>query len=275
MAMSILPARAWGGFPPRPVLWYTGRKLEEGSLVMNIPIGEIRSVAVLTGAGISAESGVPTFRGKDGLWRSYRAEDLATPHAFRRDPQLVWEWYAWRRNLIGACRPNAAHHTLVEIESYFADFTLVTQNVDGLHRLVGSQHVVELHGNIWRMRCTRNCRPHWEDRADPLPEILPRCPDCGALARPDVVWFGEPLPGDELEAAWAAVQRCQVMLVIGTSALVHPAASLPLVAMRSGAYVVEFNPQPTPLSDAVGEAIREPAAVALPRWWLAWSSAQE
>jgi NAD-dependent deacetylase len=229
-------------------------------------------VAVLTGAGISAESGVPTFRGEGGLWRSYRPEELATPHAFRRDPQLVWEWYAWRRGLIGACQPNLAHDTLAEMEPHFADFSLITQNVDGLHRLAGSRNVVELHGNIWGLRCTRGCRPNWEDRSDPLSEIPPRCPDCGALARPDVVWFGESLPGVALEAAWSAAQRCQVMLVVGTSALVHPAASLPLLALQSGAYVVEINPQPTPLSEAVDETIRKPAAVALPRWWGDWSA---
>jgi NAD-dependent deacetylase len=149
------------------------------------------SVVALTGAGISAESGVPTFRGEGGLWRQYRAEELATPHAFRRDPSLVWEWYDWRRQLIGDCRPNAAHRTLVEMETHFDDFVLVTQNVDGLHRLAGSRNVVELHGDIWRMRCTSDCSAGWEDRTSPLPGVPARCPSCGALARPDVVWFGE------------------------------------------------------------------------------------
>ncbi len=237
---------------------------------MNIPMDQVRAVTVLTGAGISAESGVPTFRGEGGLWRTYRAEDLATPHAFHRDPKLVWEWYDWRRSLIGACQPNAAHHTLAEMETQFDDFVLVTQNVDGLHRLAGSRNVVELHGNIWRMCCTRGCRSPWEERASPLPEIPPHCPSCGALARPDVVWFGESLPGAVLDAAFAAAGRCQVMLVIGTSAVVQPAASLPLRALRRGAYVVEINPRPTPLSGAVDQVIREPAAVALPGWWRAW-----
>jgi NAD-dependent deacetylase len=225
---------------------------------------------VLTGAGISAESGVPTFRGKDGLWHNYRAEDLATPQAFERDPQLVWEWYDWRRGLIAACQPNAAHHTLVEMESHFDEFLLITQNVDGLHRLAGSQNIVELHGNIWGMRCTRACRAPWQDRRIPLTPIPPRCPSCGTLARPDVVWFGESLPGAVLDAAFTAAQRCQVMLVIGTSAMVQPAASLPLVALQQGAYVVEINPQATPLSQSVQESIRMAAAVALPEWWRAW-----
>jgi NAD-dependent deacetylase len=230
------------------------------------------SMVVLTGAGISAESGVPTFRDEDGLWRNYRAEDLATPHAFRRNPTLVWEWYDWRRGLIGDCQPNSAHHTLVEMEGCIEDFVLITQNVDGLHRLAGSRQVVELHGNIWGLRCTERCRPSWEDRTVPLPVIPPRCPDCGALARPDVVWFGEPLPSAAIEAAYVAAERCRLMLVIGTSAMVQPAASLPLIALRGGAYVVEINPQTTPISAAADETIREPAAVALPKWWQSWST---
>jgi NAD-dependent deacetylase len=240
---------------------------------MDIPRPQVRSVAVLTGAGISAESGVPTFRGEDGLWRTYRAEDLATPEAFDRDPHLVWEWYDWRRGLIAGCRPNATHQALAQMERRLDDLTLSTQNVDGLHQMAGSRNVVELHGNIWRMRCTQGCQPPWEDRTVPLAlagGALPRCPNCGSLARPDIVWFGESLPGEALTAALAAAQRCQVMLVVGTSALVQPAASLPLFALRRGAYVVEINTQPTPLSDAAHEVIREPAASALPRWWQTW-----
>jgi NAD-dependent deacetylase len=234
---------------------------------------------VLTGAGVSAESGVPTFRGAGGLWRNFRAEDLATPTAFQRDPKLVWDWYNWRRGLIANCQPNAAHCVLAEMDRELDDFVLITQNVDGLHQLAGSRRIVELHGNIWRMRCTKGCRPAWEDRTDPLPTIPPRCPSCGALARPDVVWFGEPLPAEALEAAFQSVRRCpqrsttrrsHLTLVIGTSALVQPAASLPLLAREHGAYVIEINPQPTPLSDLVDEVIRQPAAVALPAWWRAW-----
>jgi NAD-dependent deacetylase len=237
---------------------------------MRASIVDVDSVAVLTGAGISAESGVPTFRGEGGLWQRMRAEDLATQRAFRRDPGMVWEWYDWRRGLIHDCQPNAAHRTLAEMEARFGDFTLITQNVDGLHRLAGSRNVVELHGNIWTMRCTRNCRPARECRDVPLSEIPPHCPSCGALVRPDVVWFGESLPGDALETAWAASRRCQVMLVVGTSAIVQPAASLPVLALQAGARVVEINPQPTPISSIVDEAIREPAAAALPRWWSDW-----
>jgi NAD-dependent deacetylase len=237
---------------------------------MSMSIDDVHSIAVLTGAGVSAESGVPTFRGEEGLWRTYRAEELATPGAFRRDPALVWAWYDWRRELVGACQPNAAHDILAAMESHFEDFTLITQNVDGLHHLAGSRNVLELHGNLWRMRCTRGCRPPWEDRAVPLPGIPPRCSACGALARPDVVWFGESLPREALAAALAAARRCDLMLVVGTSALVQPAASLPLAALERGAQVVEVNPQPTPLSALVQATIRQPAAVALPAWWQAW-----
>jgi NAD-dependent deacetylase len=223
-------------------------------------------VAVLTGAGISAESGVPTFRGEGGLWRNFRPEQLATPEAFRRDPALVWEWYDWRRGLIDSCAPNAAHGALAEMEAALPDFALITQNVDGLHQAAGSRNVLELHGDIWRMRCT-GCGRVSEDRRVPLPEIPPRCPECGALLRPDVVWFGESLPLEVLDAAWAAAARCRLMLVVGTSALVQPAASLPLVALRNGARLVEVNPAETPLSAHAHEILRGPAAAVLPEWW--------
>jgi NAD-dependent deacetylase len=223
-------------------------------------------VAVLTGAGVSAESGVPTFRGEGGLWRNFRPEQLATPEAFRRDPALVWEWYDWRRGLIDSCAPNAAHATLAEMEAALPDLTLITQNVDGLHQAAGSRNVLELHGDIWRMRCT-GCGRVSEDRRVPLPEIPPRCPECGALLRPDVVWFGESLPLEVLDAAWAAAARCRLMLVVGTSAVVQPAASLPIVALRNGARLVEVNPAETPLSAHAHETLRGPAAEVLPEWW--------
>jgi NAD-dependent deacetylase len=223
-------------------------------------------VAVLTGAGISAESGVPTFRGEGGLWRNFRPEQLATPEAFRRDPALVWEWYDWRRGLIDSCAPNTAHETLAEMEAALPDLTLITQNIDGLHQLAGSRNVLELHGDIWRMRCT-HCEGIFKDRRVPLPEIPPRCPECGALLRPDVVWFGESLPLEVLDAAWAAAARCRLMLVVGTSAVVQPAASLPIVALRNRARLVEVNPAETPLSGHAHEILRGPAAEVLPEWW--------
>ncbi|MBN1954056.1 MAG: NAD-dependent deacylase [Anaerolineae bacterium] len=223
-------------------------------------------VLVLTGAGISAESGVPTFRGAQGLWRTYRPEQLATPQAFRRDPVLVWEWYDWRRGLIGACAPNRAHQALAEMEAALPGFTLVTQNVDGLHQAAGSRDVLQLHGSIWDLRCPA-CRYETTNRQTPLPEIPPRCPECGETLRPGVVWFGEPLPAGVLQAAWEAAKNCSLVLVVGTSAVVQPAASLPLVALQNGARLVEVNVAETPLSQYAHEVLRGPAAELLPQWW--------
>ncbi len=234
---------------------------------------DVKSVAVLTGAGVSAESGVPTFRGEDGLWRRYRAEDLASPQAFRSNPTLVWEWYDWRRRLIANCQPNPAHLTLAEMEKALPVFTLITQNVDGLHRLAGSQKVIELHGNLWNVRCVAEGTVR-ECRDVPLLEVPLRCP-CGALLRPDVVWFGEPLPAGALVAAQEAVLSCDLMLVIGTSGVVHPAASLPLWAKQGGAYLIEINVQPTPISAYADEVILGPAAVELPKLWATWCKALE
>jgi NAD-dependent deacetylase len=204
-------------------------------------------IAVLTGAGISAESGIPTFRGADGLWKTFRAEELATPQAFSRDPALVWEWYDWRRSIIASKEPNAGHRTLARWESYFPYFVLITQNVDGLHRRAGSQNLLELHGNIWEVRCTRE-GTITENHESPLKPIPPLCPACGAMLRPNVVWFGESLPAETLEEAYAASASCDLMFVIGTSAFVQPAASLPLLAAERGVPVVEVNPEPTPLT---------------------------
>jgi NAD-dependent deacetylase len=225
-------------------------------------LGRARRVAVLTGAGVSAESGVPTFRGTDGLWRQYRAEDLATPEAFRRDAKLVWEWYDWRRQLIARCRPNPAHCALAWLERRVPEFLLITQNVDGLHRKAGSIRLVELHGNLWRVRCVEEGRIA-ENVEVPLRAVPPRC-QCGGLLRPDVVWFGEPLPAEALQEAYDAAESCDVFLVVGTSALVQPAASLPRVARRRGAYVVEVNLGPTPLTSLAHESHRGKAAEILP-----------
>jgi NAD-dependent deacetylase len=201
---------------------------------------EARNVAVLTGAGISAESGIPTFRDAlTGLWARYRPEDLATPEAFARDPRLVWEWYAWRRGIVQRAEPNAGHHALARLERLVPDFVLVTQNVDGLHQRAGSARVFELHGNILRTRCSRQgiIVERWVDG----PEPPPRCATCGAPLRPDVVWFGELLPGEALHAAWDAASACDVFLSIGTSNLVEPAASLPWRAASAGAEVIVIN----------------------------------
>jgi len=226
-------------------------------------VAAAQRVVVLTGAGVSAESGVPTFRGTGGLWRQYRAEVLATPEAFGRDPRLVWEWYDWRRQLIARCAPNAAHFAIVHLERQVPEFLLVTQNVDGLHRRAGSVKMVELHGNLWRARCSREGTI--QDLPEtPLAEIPPRCA-CGWLLRPDVVWFGEALPPPALERALLAASACDLFLVVGTSAVVHPAASLPVVAKEHGAPVIEVNLEPTPLTALAHESHHGKAGDLLPR----------
>jgi NAD-dependent deacetylase len=225
-------------------------------------LAEATSVAVLTGAGISAESGVPTFRGPEGLWREYKPEDLATPEAFARDPKLVWEWYDWRRGVLAAAVPNAAHKALVNLEIRKPGFTLITQNVDGLHDMAGSGKILKLHGDIWRMRCTE-CGANFPNRRVPLPKIPPHCA-CGGLARPGVVWFGEPLPEGMMKEAEHAVSSAQVFLVIGTSAVVYPAAGLVPYAKQSGARVIEINTEPTPATAIVDCLLQGPASEILP-----------
>jgi len=236
---------------------------------MTIPAELIRRIAaakrvtVLTGAGVSAESGVPTFRdAQTGLWAKYRPEDLATPSAFRRNPRLVWEWYDWRRKLVAEAKPNPAHVALAEMENLFPHFHLVTQNVDGLHQRAGSRNVIELHGNITRTKCFDEATiiSTWAHTGD----IPPKCPNCGGLLRPDVVWFEEPMPEAEMELALRASMTCDVFLSIGTSTVVYPAASLPFQALRSGATIVEINPQPTPFTDQAHFVLAGAAGAVLP-----------
>jgi len=204
-------------------------------------------VTILTGAGMSADSGIPTFRGANGLWRTHRVEELATPQAFARDPRLVWEWYDWRRGLIAAARPNEGHHALARLEQYAerrgGRFTLITQNVDDLHGQAGSRRLLELHGNIWKVRCTV-CGAVSTDRRVPLPLTpqLPACASCGGLLRPHIVWFGESLDPAVMQSAIEAATSCELFLVIGTSGVVQPAASLASMAREAGAWVVELNP---------------------------------
>jgi len=209
-------------------------------------------IVVFTGAGVSADSGIPTFRGVGGLWRNFRAEDLATPDAFARDPALVWEWYEWRRELVRSAQPNAAHRAIASLDRAL----VVTQNVDSLHARAGSRKIIELHGNLFRVRCTREGTTH--DATAPFAELPPRC-ECGALLRPDVVWFGEMLPREALETASQAMSSAELLLVIGTSGVVYPAAGL--VSLHRG-LSIEINPQP---SNACTLAIAATAAEATPK----------
>ena len=262
--------------------------VQEAAVVLR----KAKRVFALTGAGVSAESGVPTFRGDGGLWRQYRAEELATPEAFKHDPQLVWEWYAWRQGVVGGCSPNAGHDALARMQDMFGQFFLVTQNVDGLHQRAGSRDVVEMHGNIWKARCasenTAGCgaalRAHpeldnvsagsddpegcgWLTVVDFLADEAPLPPpcSCGGILRPHIVWFGEALDSAVLNRAFQEAKRADVLLSIGTSAQVTPAALLPQIAAQTGAVVIEINPQATPNSSISNYALRGPSAEILPR----------
>jgi NAD-dependent deacetylase len=224
-------------------------------------------ITVVTGAGVSAASGVPTFRGPRGLWRDFRPEDLATPEAFDRDPALVWEWYAWRRELVAKARPNRAHEVLAAWSRRYPAFRLVTQNVDGLHERAGTRNLTRFHGSIFSLACRARCPgspPEGWEHPGALSELPPRCPHCGGLARPGVVWFGEAIPAGALLAAEQAVD-CDLFLTVGTSALVYPAAGLVDEARDRGAYTVEINPDATAATGAVDLVLAGPAEVVLDR----------
>ena len=223
---------------------------------------EAQHVAVMTGAGISAESGVPTFRGPGGLWEGHRPEELATPGAFAADADKVWRWYDWRRSLVAECQPNPAHRALVELERRAPAFSLITQNVDGLHRRAGSGEPLELHGNLWFTRCT-GCGDLREDLRVPLP-IPPSCDACGAMLRPHVVWFGESLDAEVLDRAAQVTSACDVFLVVGTSGVVYPAAGFTDLAQRSGASVIQINLEPTPFTGRVDISFEGKAGEVLP-----------
>jgi len=224
---------------------------------------EANIITSLTGAGISKESGIPTFReAQTGLWAKYDPQQLATPQAFQRNPKLVWEWYQWRRSLIADSNPNPAHDALSNFEKFSPTFHLITQNVDGLHQQAGSTNVIELHGNIKRTICFDKRHATAQLPDDEL--VPPRCSICGSLLRPDVVWFGESLPTDKLEQAYFAAQNADVFLAIGTSALVEPAASLPHIAKQAGAIIIEINPDHTPLTPYTDHVLTGPAGDILP-----------
>ena len=232
-------------------------------------IGQARHVAVLTGAGISAESGIPTFRdATSGLWAKFDPVKLASEEGFRADPALVWRWYAWRRGLVGAAKPNAGHRSLADAQVRFESFALITQNVDGLHARAGSTPI-ELHGNLMRTICLARCGFVEEDPLRLPVGEPPRCPVCGDWLRPGVVWFGEMLDAATLQQAQRVAARCDVMLVIGTSGLVSPAAGLPAEALRHGAKVIVVNPQASELDELATTVVRGTAAVEVPRLFSA------
>lgn len=237
-------------------------------------VREARRLSILTGAGVSAASGIPTFRGAGGLWRNVRPEELATVEAFRRAPALVWEWYHWRRQMIAGCEPNAAHRVIAEWSQVNPGCTVVTQNVDDLHVRAGTRNLIRLHGSLWEMKCAAECgQPKWGAPFQPRPvdpgtvgatsAHLPTCPSCGELARPAVVWFGESLDPADVSAAVHAC-ACDVFLTVGTSSVVYPAAGLVEEAKRHGAVTIEINPDVTPASGAVDVSIRGAAEVVLP-----------
>ncbi len=243
--------------------------MTDAVLALSQALKEAQAIVALTGAGISAESGIPTFRGTGGLWRNFSAEKLATPEAFARDPRLVWEWYDWRRGLIHKAQPNAGHMALAELERRQASqangsFTLITQNVDGLHDRAGSRNLVKLHGDIWLLRCI-DCGVTERNEQAPLDPLPPRC-RCGALMRPGVVWFGESLPPGEWERAVEASAHAQLFMVIGTSSTVYPAAGLAQIAREAGARVAVVNPETAAVDGIADWVLRGPSGKLLPRF---------
>ncbi|MFC1492866.1 NAD-dependent deacetylase [candidate division KSB1 bacterium] len=228
------------------------------SLLKNDPV-----VSVLTGAGVSAESGVETFRGENGLWRKFKPEELASVDAFLSNPELVWEWYNLRQNIVRDIEPNPGHYSIAEMENIFTSFYIITQNVDGLHKRAGNTRPIELHGNIMRNICTGCCKLF--DEIEFTGEVqIPYCDSCSSMLRPDVVWFGEMLPEEALKDAENAIMNTEVFFSIGTSAVVQPAASMPVWAKNNGAYLVEINIEETPLTFYADESIRGRSGEVLP-----------
>jgi len=221
-----------------------------------------KHLTALTGAGVSAESGIPTFRGKDGLWNKYKPEELATPQAFARNPELVWKWYAWRMDIVFNAKPNPAHYGFAELERLRILKCIITQNVDDLHERAGSKNVLHLHGSLRKIVCTKCDYSEYAEKPPKIPP-LPKCPKCNSLLRPGVVWFGEMLPQDVLSKAIDEMYKSDVVIVAGTSAVVQPAASLPLIVKRNGGVIIEINPSETALSYIADYRIEKPAGVAM------------
>ncbi len=222
-----------------------------------------KSLLVLTGAGISKESGIPVFRGKDGLWNKYRPEELATPQAFAKNPELVWEWYRYRRNIIRRAKPNLGHYAIKHLEEIKEEFLLATQNVDGLHIKAGNKKIVELHGNIFITRCIK-CGYEIEEYKEDSKEKIPKCEKCGGIMRPGVVWFGEPLPEHALKKAFEFAEKAEVILVVGTSGIVYPAAHLPLIVKQKGGKIIEINIEESAITPYADIFIKSPAGKILP-----------
>lgn len=228
---------------------------------MDVRVRNFESVVFFTGAGMSVESGVPTYRGKGGIWKEYDYESYACQRAFDRDPERVWEFHNYRRRLVGGCEPNDGHRAIARCErARPSSITVITQNIDGLHQLAGSTRVHELHGSLWKLRCDE-CGWRDEDRSAPLPDV--RCPQCEAYKRPAIVWFGDSLDSAVLRLVMDAMAECDLLVSIGTSAVVYPAAELPMIARRRGALLVEVNPEETPMSAAYHEHFRSSATEAL------------
>lgn len=225
-------------------------------------LNNVRRVVISTGAGVSAESGVPTFRGDGGIWEKMNPQEMASVDGFMKNPDLVWQWYQHRREIKNNVKPNRGHEAIAELENRFDYFTLITQNIDGLHTIAGSRNILELHGNISRNKCL-DCQKMYEPEVD-LNDGLPYC-ECGGMIRPDVVWFGEMLPQDILDKAFADSEACELFISVGTSAIVQPAASLPLAAARSGAYVLEINLESTSLTSSVDLFLQGKSGEILPR----------
>lgn len=228
-------------------------------------IDKSKSIVVLTGAGISKDSGIPTFRGEDGLWKQYSPQELANPDAFFRNPKLVWQWYNWRRELISKAKPNPGHLALHKLELIKEEFLLITQNVDGLHSKAGNRKLIEFHGNIWKEKCVQCDFKRYNEVIYKEDDLPPACPVCGSLIRPDVVWFGEAVPFENIQKSFEALRRCDTMLSVGTSGVVYPAAALVEYAVKTAKKVIEINYERTPFSDFVDVSIQERASVLLPR----------